>query len=736
MKRFALRTLIAAGLLLGFGTTATIGCVAPPAKNGAVATGGKFVTMDQVDDSLADKITGERYQISYEEDDLWHGAPDGALVTIVEYSDFQCPYCSRLATSLKQISEEYPDDVRVVFKHFPLQMHQQAKPASEAVLAAHAQGKGWEMHDLVFENAKALSNEDLIRYAEQVGVPDMAKFKSDLEGHTYAAKVEADVKQGQTFGISSTPCFFLNGIAHRGTKSPEQLKQLIEEEKKNVQALIDAGSKREEVYARILRAAKTSREAPKPDAKAAAAAKAKQKAGPRAGKPDPAKSYAVPTEGRPQKGLDTALVTIVEYSDFECPYCRKVLPSLTQIQEKHGDNVRVVFRQQPLPMHKNAVPAALAALAAHQQGKFWEMHDALFAKAESRSLNEETYVALAQQLQLDVEKFNADRKSPAMQELIAGDQAIAMQFGAGGTPAFFVNGRFISGAQPFEAFDALVTEELAKAQAFAAANPKIEPEKLYEEMTKGWETKVEVPPVADHTRRDIPVASLPGKGNLKDPKLVLVECSDFDCPYCVRGAELVDQIFAHPKYKDITAFYFANFPLPMHKNAEGAHRAAIAAGNQGKFFEMHDLLFADKNKRTEADYKDMASQLGLDVTKFMADWNSEATKQKLADDKALCAKNGVSGTPNFFINGRSMRGAVPINMAEEVFNEELAGGFEAKAAAAKAAADGGKPADGKPADDGKAAGDKAKDKSNNGKDEAAKDKAKDKKPKDDKPDAG
>jgi protein-disulfide isomerase len=697
MKRLALHTLIAAGLLLGFGATATVGCVAPPAKSGeagAAAGDGTFVTMDQVDDSLKDKITGERYQVTYDQDDMWKGAPDGALVTIVEYSDFQCPYCIRLTNTLKQVAEEYPDDVRIVFKHFPLAMHQRAKPASEAVLAAHAQGKGWEMHDVVFDNARNLTDEDLIKYAEQVGVPDIAKFKSDLTSHVFAAKIDADMKQGQTFGVGSTPSFFINGNPQRGAKSLEQLKQLIEQEKQMAQALIDAGSKRGEVYARIMRAAKTSREGATPDA--AAAARGKQQ-GARPGKPDPAKNYALPTDGRPQKGPDTALVTIVEYSDFECPYCRKVLPTLTQIEEKFGDKVRVVFRQQPLPMHKQAQPAALAALAAHKQGKFWEMHDALFAKAETRELNEETYVALAQQLQLNVEQFNADRKDPALANMVLEDQKVAMQFGAGGTPAFFINGRPLSGAQPFEAFEAVINEELAKAEAYMAAN-KVAPEKLYDEMRKGWETEVKPPPTADHTRRQIPTDTLPGKGNLKDPKITLIECSDFDCPYCQRGADLVDQVFKDPKYKDITAFYFVNFPLPMHKNAEGAHRAAIAAGNQGKFFEMHDLLFVDKNKRSEQDYRDMAAQLGLDVEKFMADWNSEATKQKLADDKALCAKFGVSGTPNFFVNGRSMRGAVPMQMAAEVFEEELNGGFEKKAAEAKAAEDKAKAAGGKPAD--------------------------------------
>ena len=686
MKTTAIRNLVAIGLTFGLGLASTA-CIEPPSKEGkegatagAQAGSGTFVTMDQVDDSLNAKITGDRYQISYEEGDMWHGAPDGALVTIVEFSDFQCPYCVRLTDALKEVAEKYPDDVRIVFKHYPLPMHKQAKPASEAVLAAHAQGKGWEMHDLVFENNRKLSNEDLIKYAEQIQVADIGKFKADIEGGTYAAAVDADMKMGRQFGVSSTPSFFINGTPQRGAKSVEQLTQLIEEEKKFAQGLIDAGSKREEVYARILKGAKATREAPKPNAKG------QQQQGARPGKPDPSKSYAVPVDDRPAKGSEEALVTIVEYSDFECPYCRKVLPTLKEIEEAYGDKVRVVFRQQPLPMHKNAGPAAKAALAAHKQGKFWEMHDALFAKAESRALNDETYVEIAKQLSLDVDKFNTDRNSPEIAKMIEEDQKVAMQFGAGGTPAFFVNGRPLSGAQPVEAFKAVIDEEIKKAEAYMAAN-KVAPKDLYNEMMKGWETEVKAPPVADEVRREIPLDGVAGKGNLKDPKLTIVECSDFDCPYCTRGAQLVEQIFASPKYKDKVAFYFLNFPLPMHKNAEGAHRAAIAAQNQGKFFEMHDLLFADKNKRSEQDYKDMASQLGLDVDKFVTDMSSEATTKKLADDKALCSKNGVSGTPNFFVNGRSMRGAVPMNMAEQVLDEELAGGFEAKKKDAAKAAD-------------------------------------------------
>lgn len=709
MKRLNLRTFITAGLAVALGLLVSTACVAPPNKGGEAGqqAAGTFVRMDDVDTSFNDKIVGERYQITYEEGDLWKGANAGALVTIVEYSDFQCPYCKRLDETLKQVAEAYPDDVRIVFKHFPLPMHKQAQPASEAVLAAQAQGKGWEMHDKIWENNRDLTNENLIEYAKQIGVADVAKFQADLEGHTFAAQIKADMDQGKKFAVRSTPSFFVNGKPQRGAMNFDRIKQLIEEEKTFAQGLIDAGVKREEVYARIMKAAKTERAAPPADPK--------QKQQQRPGEPDAATNYAIPVgEGRPIKGNVEALVTIVEWSDFECPYCSKVGPTMAQIEKDYPESVRVVFRQQPLPMHKNAPDAAKASLAAHRQGKFWEMHDKLFLAATQKQLAPGAYEGFAKELGLDVEKFKTDFADPALDVMIKEDQAVAMQFGGGGTPSFFINGRPLSGARPYEQFKAVIDEELVKAQKFAADHKDIEPGKLYDEMIKGWETEVKAPPVADHQRREINLAAMAGKGNTKDAKITIVECSDFDCPYCKKGADLVDQIMKAPEYTDKVAVYFANLPLKMHPKAEPAHRAAVAAGKQGKFWEMHDLLFADKSKREEADFRAMAAQLSLDVEKFITDWNSEAVKQQIADDTAMCNKFGVTGTPAFFINGRLMRGAVPFEMAKQVLDEELAGGFEAKAKAAV-------PADGKPAE-GKDAAAPADGKAKDAKDKPAKDK--------------
>jgi protein-disulfide isomerase len=170
--------------------------------------------------------------------------------------------------------------------------------------------------------------------------------------------------------------------------------------------------------------------------------------------------YVVNTAGAQAKGPGAAPVTIVEFSDFQCPFCAKVLPTVRRIQDTYGQTVRVVWKHMPLPNHRDAVAAAVAAEAAGKQGKFWEFHDLLFANQVR--LQPDALTRYARELGLDVPRFEADRGAADVRKRVDADAAEALAMGIDGTPAFFINGRFISGAQPFEVFSTLIDEELAK----------------------------------------------------------------------------------------------------------------------------------------------------------------------------------------------------------------------------------------------------------------------------------
>ncbi|HKJ23949.1 MAG TPA: thioredoxin domain-containing protein [Myxococcota bacterium] len=175
--------------------------------------------------------------------------------------------------------------------------------------------------------------------------------------------------------------------------------------------------------------------------------------------PDPDKIHDVEIGESPVRGAADAKVTIVEFSDFQCPYCGRVKPTLTKLLEEYPDDVRVVYKHLPLSFHKDALPAAKAAVAAGKQGKFWEMHDALFE--HQRELGDETYLEIARELGLDVEQFEKDYKSAPVATEVAHDMNEARRLGVTGTPGFFVNGRFASGARPYESFKAMVDQALA-----------------------------------------------------------------------------------------------------------------------------------------------------------------------------------------------------------------------------------------------------------------------------------
>jgi protein-disulfide isomerase len=136
--------------------------------------------------------------------------PENAKVTIVEFSDFQCPFCTRAASVVHQIREKYGDKVRLVFRQYPLPMHGDAHLAAQAALAAHQQGKFWEYHDLLFANQRALTRSSLVDYAKQAKL-DVSRLEKSLDDQSLKAAVDADVKLGEEVNVSGTPTVFVNG---------------------------------------------------------------------------------------------------------------------------------------------------------------------------------------------------------------------------------------------------------------------------------------------------------------------------------------------------------------------------------------------------------------------------------------------------------------------------------------------------------------------------------------------
>jgi protein-disulfide isomerase len=156
--------------------------------------------------------------------------PESAPVTIIEFSDFQCPYCRRASPVMKDLAERYPDEVRIVYRHLPLTgLHARAQAAALASTCADDQGRFWPYHDLLFENPRAMSDEDLRRYAEEVGL-ELTPFDECLASGRNAPLVEEDVQAAQAIGISGTPAFVVNGIVVFGLQSTERFDELIQEE--------------------------------------------------------------------------------------------------------------------------------------------------------------------------------------------------------------------------------------------------------------------------------------------------------------------------------------------------------------------------------------------------------------------------------------------------------------------------------------------------------------------------
>src|SRR6185295_10003821 len=427
---------------------------------------------------------------------------------------------------------------------------------------------------------------------------DMERYQRDVNAAETAQQIRDDQAQAMRLGANGTPHFFINGARVSGAMPYESFKAVIDAQLKRANTALSSGVQKKDLYEALIKDGMSGPPAPPPSAAPQAQAQARN---------------VDPGDG-PWTGSKKPKVTIVEWSDFQCPFCARVEPTLKQILDTYKDDVRLVWRNEPLSFHPNAMPAAKAAMAAAKQGndKFWKMHALMFAN--QTQLSEAKYEEWAKQIGLDVSRWSKDKESPEVAALIAKDNAYGQQVGAEGTPSFFINGKFISGAMPFETFKSVIDEQVKKADDLLKKGVK--QDKLYaalEENVKaagGAQAAAGAPP--EEQRFDVQAGNAPAKGPKTAP-VTIVEFSDFQCPYCGRAQETLKQVMT--QYAGKVRLVWKNQPLSFHRNAMPAAEAAMAAYEQGndKFWAMHDKLFAKQQELSPEYYEQAAKEIGLDV---------------------------------------------------------------------------------------------------------------------------
>ncbi len=269
------------------------------------------------------------------------------------------------------------------------------------------------------------------------------------------------MRQARRLGVSSTPSFFINGRFVKGAQPYEDFAHMVEQELALAASWRAAGVPDDELYAHAIR-----------DGYRRVDYRERSEL-------DPDGVYPVPVGDSPARGPDTAPVTIVIFGDFQCPFCARGFTVLEDLRARYGDKLRLVYKHLPLPFHSHALLAARASMAAHAQGKFWPFHDALYARRAQ--FDEAAIRSVARKAGLDMRAFDRALAGHAIDEPIARDVDLAGKLGLRGTPAYFINGRPILGAQPAVHFILVIEEELQRAAALREQG--VAPADLYRELT-------------------------------------------------------------------------------------------------------------------------------------------------------------------------------------------------------------------------------------------------------------
>ncbi|MCX5746196.1 MAG: thioredoxin domain-containing protein [Proteobacteria bacterium] len=417
--------------------------------------------------------------------------PADAKVTIIEASDYACPYCERIRPTMAKLRAKYGKDLRIVYKQ--LVVHPTTATASAlAACAAAKQHKFAAMDEALWQayQARTFDTDDtsdpnrpvkcwdspagcpfVNAAAKQAGV-NVTRLQADMPA--CLANVEGARKLMARFSVSAIPTVFINGRFLQGAQPLETFEQLVDEELAKATTRITQGAKPATYYQQwVIDQGETQLDP---------ATTAPPSAPPpplphRRVEPDADKTYAIKVDADDATlGPADAKITMILACDYASPYCEKVRDTIAKLRTKYGKDLRLVAKQ--LVVHpRNTMASALAACAANRQGKFAAMDALLWDayKARAFDLSDEGNVkcweaagtgctnvtAAAQAAKLDLARFKTDMI--ACQASVATSMTDLAAFNVAATPSFFINGRFLSGAQPQEVFERLIDEELAKA---------------------------------------------------------------------------------------------------------------------------------------------------------------------------------------------------------------------------------------------------------------------------------
>jgi protein-disulfide isomerase len=331
---------------------------------------------------------------------------------------------------------------------------------------------------------------------------------------------------------------------------------------------------------------------------------------------------------------NAAFVEVILYSDFQCPFCRQFSEPFRELQTKgiEGIETKVQFKNFPLSIHSNAQLAHQAAMAAREQGKFWEMHDLLFANQSA--VKREDLMAYAKKLGLNLARFTKDMDSDRIKDLIKADVSEGEGLQVNATPTFFVNSKPYTGVRSFDQLRELVLVE---------------------------------------KRRAIALTELPDNLTSKGPadaSITLEFFADLQSPLTGPALKVIEQVVS--RYPSAVRVQFRNFPLGFHPQAALAHEAAMAAARDGRFWEFAAYCLDHQDSLAEEDLVAHAGRLGLDEGDFVATLQKHNFATRVQTDVEVGFERGIRGSPTVLVNGRKVDGVPSLETLTKYVEAELA----------------------------------------------------------------